>query len=160
MLSPEAKYALVKKHRDEKAAKSAAALGDAKNSSIKKDDNDSSVSSSRSMSDLQKENARLKRLNKKVKAALITTISEGDEDSSLSEEGSQNFNAAMAVVQDNYSELHNGIVLARKIPHLKLRDKTLIDSQTTHDVFCIPSMSEMCARQRKIFISAQTVVER
>ena len=46
------------------------------------------------MSDLQKENTRLKRSNEKVKAVLITTINEGDEDSSLSEEGSQSFNAA------------------------------------------------------------------
>ena len=90
------------------------------------------------MSDLQRDNARLKQSNKKVKAALITTISEGDKDSSLSEEGSQSFNAAMAVVQDNYSELHGGILLAHKTPHLKLQDVILIDSQTTHDVFCNP----------------------
>ena len=72
------------------------------------------------MSDLQKENTRLKQSNKKVRDALITTIHEGDKDSSLSEEGSQSFNAAMAVVQNNYSELHKGIVLAHKSPHLKL----------------------------------------
>ena len=75
--------------------------GDAKKLSSKKDNDDSSVSSSWSMSDLQRENKRLKQSNKKVKAALITTISEGDKDSSLSEEGSQSFNAVMAVVQDN-----------------------------------------------------------
>jgi hypothetical protein len=74
------------------------------------------------MSDPQRENARLKQSNKKVKSALIMTISEGDEDSSLSEERSQSFNAAMAVVQDNYSELHDGIVFAHKMSHLKWQD--------------------------------------
>ena len=138
-LSPEAKAALVKKRKDDKAAKTASGSGDSKKSSSKKDDDDSSVSSSKTMSDLQKENKMLKRVNKKTKAALITTINEGDEDdSSLSEDGSQSFNAAMAVVQDNYSELHDGIVLAHKIPHLKLSEVILIDSQTTHDVFCNP----------------------
>jgi hypothetical protein len=88
------------------------------------------------MADLQKENTRLKRSNKKVRAALITTIDEGAEDYSLSEEGSQSFNAAMAVVQDNYAELHDGIVLAYRSPELNLRNEILIDSQTTHDVFC------------------------
>ena len=101
------------------------------------------------MSNLQKENARLKRLNKKVKAALITTINEGNEDSSLLEEGSQSFNAAMAVVQDNYSELHDGIVLAHNIPHLKLRDEILINSQTTHDVFCNPKYVKNVQKARK-----------
>ena len=90
------------------------------------------------MSNLQRENARLKQSNKKVKAALITTINEGNKDSSLSEDGSQSFNAVMDVVQDNYSKLHDGIVLAHKIRNLKLRDEILIDSQTTHNVFCNP----------------------
>jgi len=135
-LSPEQKTALVKKRKDEKA-KASAESGTPKKSSSKKDDDDSSVSSSKSMSDLQKENARLKRINKKTKAALVTTISEGDnEDSSLSEDGSQSFNAAMEVVQANYSELHEGIVLAHKTQQLKLRDAILLDSETTHDVFC------------------------
>ena len=88
------------------------------------------------MSNLQKENARLKQSNKKVKAALITAINEGNEDSSLLEEGSQSFNAAMAVVQGNYSKLHNGIALVHRTPDLKLQNEILIDSQTTHDVFC------------------------
>jgi hypothetical protein len=135
-LSPEAKSALIQKRKDEKAAKPAAATGGAKKSSSKKDDDDSSVTSTKSMANLQKENARLKRANKKVKAALITTIDEGDEDSSLSEEGSMSFNAAMAVIEGNYAELHAGIALAHWTPELKLRDAILINSQTTHDVFC------------------------
>jgi hypothetical protein len=44
----------------------------------------------------------------------------------------------MAGVQEGYPELHDGIVLAHKIPHLRLREEILIDSQTTHDVFCNP----------------------
>ena len=51
---PEAKSALVKKRKDEKATKSAAASGDAKKLSSKKDNNDGSVSSNRSMSNLQR----------------------------------------------------------------------------------------------------------
>ncbi len=88
------------------------------------------------MADLQKENARLKQANKKVKAALITTINEGDKDSSLLEEGSMSFNAAMAVIEGNYAESHAGIALAHRTPELKLRDGILIDSQTTHNVVC------------------------
>ncbi len=80
--------------------------------SSKKDNDDSLVSSTKSMANLQKENARLKRANKKVKAALNTMIDEGNKDSSLLEEGSWSFNAAMAVVQGNYAELHDGIVVA------------------------------------------------
>jgi predicted RNA-binding protein with PUA domain len=140
-LSPEAKSALVKKRKDEKAAKSSSGgSGDSKkSSSSKKDDDDSSVSSNKSISDLQKENKRLRRVNKRTKAALVTTIEEGNEDdSSLSEDGSQSFNAAIAGVQEGYPELHDGIVLAHKIPHLRLREEILIDSQTTHDVFCNP----------------------
>ena len=112
------------------------------------------------MSDLQKENARLKRINKKTKAALVTTISEGDHnDSSLSEDGSQSFYTAMEVVQENYSELHNGIVLAHKMPHLKLRGAILLDSETTNDVFCNPKyVGNIRGRQRRLFISVQTVV--
>ncbi len=53
--------------------------------SSKKDDDNSLVTSTKSMADLQKENARLNQANKKVKAALITTIDKGNEDSSLSE---------------------------------------------------------------------------
>jgi predicted RNA-binding protein with PUA domain len=135
-LSPEAKSALIQKRKDKKAAKPAAASGNEKKSSSKKDDDDSLVSSTKRMADLQKENARLKRSNKKVRAALITTIDEGAKNSSLSEEGSQSFNAAMAVVQDNYAKLHDRIVLAHRSPELNLRNEILIDSQTTHDVFC------------------------
>jgi hypothetical protein len=135
-LSPEAKNALIQKRKDEKAAKPAAASGGAKKLSSKKDNNDSSVTSTKSMADLQKENVRLKRANKKVKAALITTINEGDEDFSLLEEGSMSFNAAMAVIEGNYAELHAGIALAHRTPELKLCDAILIDSQTTHNVFC------------------------
>jgi len=103
-LSPEAKSALVKKHKDKKAAKSSSGgSGDSKKSSSKKDDNDSSVSSNKSMSDLQKENTRLRRVNKRTKGALVTTIKEGNkDDSSLSEDGSQSFNAAIAGVQEGY----------------------------------------------------------
>ncbi len=90
------------------------------------------------MSNLQKEIARLRRSNKKVKAALITRINKGNEDSSLLEEGSQSFNVAMAVVIGNYAKQHNGIAMAHWTPDLKLRNEILIDRQTTHDVFCNP----------------------
>ena len=139
-LSPEAKSALVKKRKDEKAVKSSSGgSGDSKKSSSKKDDDDSLVSFNKSMSDLQKEKKRLRCVNKRTKAALVTTIEEGNKDnSSLSEDGSQSFNAATAGVQEDYPELHDGILLAHKIPNLRLREEILIDSQTTHDVFCNP----------------------
>ena len=102
------------------------------------------------MSDLQKENKRLRRVNKRTKAALVTTIEEGNEDdSSLSEDGSQSFNAAIAGVQEGYPELHDGIVLAHKIPHLRLREEILIDSQTTHDVFCNPKYVKKSAESEE-----------
>ena len=61
----------------------------------------------------------------------------------------ESLNAAMDVVQDDCSELHNGIVLAHKIPHLKLQDDILIDSQTTHDVFCNPKYVRNVQKARK-----------
>ena len=92
MLSPEQKTALIKKRKDEKdKAESTGGSQDSKKSTTMKDDDDDDVSvlSSKSMSDLQKENARLKRINEKTKAALVTRIAEGnDKDFSLSEDRS------------------------------------------------------------------------
>ena len=65
----------------------------------------------------------------------------------------------MAVVQDNYSELHNGIVLAHKIAHLKLKDVILIDSQTTHNVFCNPKYVENVRKVKKNLHLSTKVVE-
>ena len=152
-LSPEAKSALVKKRKDEKAVKSSSGgSGDSKKSSSKKDDDDSLVSFNKSMSDLQKEKKRLRCVNKRTKAALVTTIEEGNKDnSSLSEDGSQSFNAATAGVQEDYPELHDGILLAHKIPNLRLREEILIDSQTTHDVFCNPKYVGKVRKAKRIF---------
>ena len=44
----------------------------------------------------------------------------------------------MAMVQDKYPDLHNGIVMAHTIKTVNLRKVILIDSQTTYDVFCNP----------------------
>jgi hypothetical protein len=60
-LSPEAKSKLVQKRKDDKAKKAAGASGDVKKSSKKDDDDDSLVASTKSMAELQNENARLKR---------------------------------------------------------------------------------------------------
>ena len=39
-------------------------------------------------------------------------------------------------VQDKYPDLHNRIVMAHKMKTVNLRKVILIDSQTTHNVFC------------------------
>ena len=65
----------------------------------------------------------------------MTTISEGNESDLLDDKGSSNFNAAMAMVQDKYLDLHDGIVLAHTMKALNLRKVVLIDSQTTHNMF-------------------------
>ena len=67
----------------------------------------------------------------------MTTISEGNKSDLLDDKGSSNFNAAMAMVQDKYLDLHDGIVLAHTMNALNLRKVVLIliDSQTTHNMF-------------------------
>ena len=42
----------------------------------------------------------------------------------------------MAMVQDKYPDLHDGIVLAHMMKALNLIKVILIDCQTIHDVFC------------------------
>ena len=61
------------------------------------------------------------------------------------------FNAPIAGVQEGYPELLNGVVLAHKIPHLRLRKEILIDSQTTHDVFCNPKYVGKVRKAKRIF---------
>ena len=83
----------------------------AKSSEYKKNNDDCSVGSTKSMADLQKDNERLKQQLKLTKAALVTTISEGNKSDLLDDEGSSSFNAAMAMVQDKYPDLHDGKVM-------------------------------------------------
>ena len=66
----------------------------------------------------------------------MTTISEGNKSDRSDDKGSSSFNAAMAIVQDKYPDLHNGIVMAHTMKTVNLRKVILIDGQTTHDVFC------------------------
>ena len=80
-LSPEKEKKLIEKRKADKAKKDAGekAGGTAKPKNSSSDDADSSVKSTRSMADLEKDNARLKRQLRSTKAALVTTIAEGDE---------------------------------------------------------------------------------
>ena len=55
----------------------------------------------------------------------------------------------MTVVRGNYAELHDRIALAHRTPDLKLRDEILIDSQTTHDVFCNTKYVKNVRKARK-----------
>ena len=66
----------------------------------------------------------------------MTTISEDNKSDLSDNKGSSNFIAAIAMVQDKYPDLQNGIVLAHTMKSLNLRKVILINSQTTHDVFC------------------------
>jgi hypothetical protein len=140
-LSPEAKSKLVQKRKDDNAKKKAAnASGDAKKSSKKDDDDDSSVSSSKSMSELQNENARLKRRLKKTNACLVTTINEGDEEEDLTDdEGSMSFVAAASFMAEMCPNLRKGVLLAMRAS-TDLKSHILLDSQSTHDVFCNPML--------------------
>jgi hypothetical protein len=138
-LSPEDKTKLVESRKAGRIKAAAAAAGGAPKSSKSGDDNDKSVISTKSMNDLQKDNARLKQQLKLTKAALVTTITEGNESDLSDDKGSSNFVAAMAILQDDYPELYKGIVMAHKsgaMEKLNLRNLILIDSQTTHNVFC------------------------
>ena len=108
-LTPDEKKKLLEKRKAEKAKKDAAAEGGtpAKSKKSSADDDDSSVKSTKSMADLEKDNARLKRQLKSTKAALVTTISEGDESDLSDDEGSSSFNAALVLVSERYPSLHN-----------------------------------------------------
>ena len=66
----------------------------------------------------------------------MTTISEGNKSDLSDNEGSSSLNAAMAMVQDKYPDLQDGIVMAHTMKTVNLRKVILINSQTTHDVFC------------------------
>jgi hypothetical protein len=60
---------------------------------------------------------RLKQQLKLTIAALVKMISEGNKSDLLENKGRSSFNAAMAMVQDKYPDLQNGIVLAHTILH-------------------------------------------
>ena len=135
-LNPEAKSKLIEKQKAAKAAK-ATVTGKTAKSLDNKDNDDCSVGLTKSMADLQKDNVRrLKQQLKSTKAALVTAISEGNKSDLSDNEGSSNFNATMVMVQEKYPDLHDGIVLAHTMKALHLREVILINSQTTHDVFC------------------------
>ena len=135
-LTPEAKSKLVQKRKDDKAkSKAAGASGDAKKSSSSKDDDDSSVVSTKSMAELQNENARLKKSLKKTNVCLFTTISDGLEEDLTDDDGSQLFVAAALAMADMCPNLQQGALLAMR-DSMDLTKQVLIDSQTTHDVFC------------------------
>ena len=103
-LTPDEKKKLLKKRKADKAKKDAAAEAGttAKPKKSLGDDDDSSLNSTKSMADLEKDNTRLKRQLKPTKAALVTTISEGDESDLLDDEGSSSFNAALVVVSERF----------------------------------------------------------
>ncbi len=50
-----------------------------------------------------------------TKATLFTTLDEGDESDLSDDEGSSSFNAALAIVGNEYPALHEGIALAQGI---------------------------------------------
>jgi hypothetical protein len=154
-LSPEAKSKLVQKRKDDNAKKKAAsASGDAKKSSKKDDDDDSSVSSSKSMSELQNENARLKQRLKKTNACLVTTINEGDEEDDLTDdEGSMSFVAAASFMAEMCPNLRKGVLLAMRAS-MNLKSHILLDSQSTHYVFCNPKhVTNICKARRNLVLS-------
>jgi hypothetical protein len=132
-LSPEAKSKLVQKRKDDNAKKKAAnASGDAKKSSKKDDDDDSSVTSSKeSMSELQNENARLKRRLKKTNACLVTTINEGDEEDDLTDdEGSRNVSKS-----SERSAISNAGFYGFKVPYTirqSVDARCLLQSHVSH----------------------------
>ena len=137
MLRPEEKKKLIEKQKADKANKDAGekagGTANPKKSLSNNDDDNSSVKSTKSMADLEKDNARLKRQLKSTKAALVTTIPEGDESDLSDDEGSCGFNAALVLVSERYPSLHNGIMMAHTTKALDLRKVVLIDSQTMHD---------------------------
>jgi len=155
-LSPKAKSKLVQKLKDDNAKKKAAgASGDAKKSSASKDDDDSSVASSKSVVELQNENARLKQRLKKTNACLVTTINEGDEDDDnlTDDEGSMSFVAAASFMAEMCPKLLKGVLLAMRTS-MDLRSQVLLDSQSTHDVFCNPKyVSNIRKAKRDLVLS-------
>ena len=57
---------------------------------------------------------------------------------------------ALVVVSERYPSLHDRIVLAHTTKTLDLRKVILIDSQTTHNVFCNDKYLENICRAKKV----------
>ena len=148
-LSPEEKTKLIKKQKAGKVKKA----GDSakpKKSLNGKDNDDSSIKSTKSMADLEKDIARLKWQLKSMKAALVTMIAEGDESDLLDNKGSSSFNAALIMIAYSYPSLHDGIVLAHTTKALNLQKAIPINGQTMHNIFCNTKYVEKIRRSKKI----------
>jgi hypothetical protein len=103
----------------------------------KKDNNDKSTS--RSVKFIQKEDSKLKGKFKSMTNAFVQSINEENDSDITSEEGSNSFQASIAMLQEASAKLGNYISMVQKsceLATLNLRKVFLLDSQTTHNLSC------------------------
>ena len=142
-LSDADKAKLKKEREDAKAAKVAAD----KKPSKSKDDDDKSTSGE-SVTSLKKELTALKRVNKSLKKTAFTLINEGNEsDLSDDEDGSNNFLAGMSMMCEaspRFAKWQGQQFASAKkksvFLNLNLSEEILLDSETTHVLFCNPKL--------------------
>ena len=145
-LSDADKAKLKKEREDAKATKESADKKPSKSQS--KDDDDDKSTSGESVTSLKKELNALKRVNKSLKKTAFTLINEGNEsDISDDEDGSNNFLAGMSMLCEGSPRLAewHGQQFAPakkkgKFLDLDLREEVLLDSETTHALFCNPKL--------------------
>ncbi len=148
-LSPEEWYAL----SDTKKAKLRKEREDAKKDGEKKPSNKSSKpknsndksTSGESVASLQKQVTALKKVNSSLKKTAFTLINEGAESDLSDEEGSNNFLAGLSMISEaspRFAKWHGQQFANAKakgsVCELNLTEEVLLDSETTHVLFCNP----------------------
>jgi hypothetical protein len=151
-LSPEEWYALSdaekaklrKEREDAKKAKDDGDKKSSKKSSKSKDSNDTSTSGE-SVASLKKQLLALKKVNTSLKKTAFTLINEGAESDLSDEEGSNNFLAGLSMISEaspRFAKWHRQQFANAKakgsVCELNLTEEVLLDSETTHVLFCNP----------------------
>ena len=150
-LLPEEWYALsdakkAKPRKEREDAKKTKGDGDksSKKSSKSKDSDDKSTLGE-SVASLKKQVLALKKVNTSLKKTAFTLINEGAESDLSDEEGSNNFLAGISMISEAsprlatwHGEQFANAKAKGSVCDLNLTEEVLLDSETTHVLFCNP----------------------